>query len=116
VRGFTLPWQLVELHEPGPVYLLASAGGFAALAGFMQATKKAPSESKAHRNSKREAIYLTVIPIDRMNATLFAHFESPYCSGIFIVYARFEVNQTDEWYFQGRDKPTRAARARMAFS
>lgn len=24
VRGFTLPWQLVELHEPGPVYFPAS--------------------------------------------------------------------------------------------
>jgi len=26
-----------------------------------------------------------------------------YCAGIFIVHARFEVNQADESYFQGRD-------------
>jgi hypothetical protein len=70
----------------------------------MQATKKAPSENTAHRSAKRVAIILTIFPFARMNATLFAHFESLYCTGIFIVHARFEVNQADKSYFQGRDK------------
>jgi hypothetical protein len=39
-----------------------------------------------------------------MNSALFAHFVSLHCAGIFIVHARFEVNQADENYFQGRDE------------
>jgi hypothetical protein len=61
VRGFTLPWQLVELQEPGPVYLLVSAGGLAARTGFVQAAKKVPSKNTAHRSVKRFASSSIVI-------------------------------------------------------
>src|SRR5579864_522396 len=62
-RGFTLPWQLVELQEPGPVYLLASAGGFAARAGFIAAKKIAPSQTTAHRSVSRLASGPILIPV-----------------------------------------------------
>src|SRR5579863_5356611 len=62
-RGFTLPWQLVELQEPGPVYLLASAGGFAARGGFSEAKKIAPSQTTAHRSVKRLASGPILIPV-----------------------------------------------------
>src|SRR5580692_3018497 len=58
-RGFTLPWQLVELHEPGPVYLLVSAGGLAAESGpparLTDVQKIAPSQTTAHRSVQRLA-------------------------------------------------------------
>jgi len=43
----------VELQEPGPVYLLASAGGFAARAGLKQARTNAPSQTAVHRTVQR---------------------------------------------------------------
>src|SRR5882762_650767 len=54
-RGFTLPWQLVELQEPGPVYLLASAGGFpgegsAARAPGATLKNIAMAQTTAHRS------------------------------------------------------------------
>jgi hypothetical protein len=52
-RGFTLPWQLVELQEPGPVYLLVSAGGRAARAAGKVAKKIAPHKLTAHRGGQR---------------------------------------------------------------
>jgi hypothetical protein len=62
-RGFTLPWQLVELQDPGPVYLLVSAGGFAALGRLGEATKIAPSQTTAHRSIKRLASGPIFIPV-----------------------------------------------------
>src|ERR1700682_1746791 len=62
-RGFTLPWQLVELQEPGPVYLPASAGGFAARGGFSHAKKIAPSQTTAHRSVQRLASGPILIPV-----------------------------------------------------
>jgi hypothetical protein len=53
VRGFTLPWQLVELQEPGPVYLLVSAGGMAARAGFAPTATNAPKANPAQWRVKR---------------------------------------------------------------
>src|ERR1700730_11279098 len=52
-RGFTLPWQLVELHEPGPVYLLVSAGNPAACVVRIEAKKIAPQKIMAHRSGQR---------------------------------------------------------------
>src|SRR6266853_1560545 len=52
-RGLTLPWQLVELQEPGPVYLLASVGGRAARAVAKVAKKIAPHKMTAHRSGQR---------------------------------------------------------------
>jgi hypothetical protein len=52
-RGLTLPWQLVELQEPGPVYLLVSAGGSAAHAAGSAAKKIAPHKMTAHRRGQR---------------------------------------------------------------
>src|ERR1700733_11149219 len=51
-RGFTLPWQLVELQEPGPVYLLASAGGSAQRATGDHTKKIAPIKMVAHRSGQ----------------------------------------------------------------
>ena len=62
-RGFTLPWQLVELQEPGPVYLPASAGGFAAHTGFNEAKRIAPSQTTAHPSVKRLASGPILIPV-----------------------------------------------------
>jgi hypothetical protein len=62
-RGFTLPWQLVELQEPGPVYLAASAGGFAARVGFSEAKKIAASQTTAHRSVNRLASSQIIIPV-----------------------------------------------------
>src|SRR5579864_5143572 len=47
-RGLTLPWQLVELQEPGPVYLLVSAGAAAA-----DATGSAVETIALHRIARR---------------------------------------------------------------
>src|ERR1700680_4705015 len=62
-RGFTLPWQLVELQEPGPVYLLESAGGFALLGAFSGAKQSGPSQTTAHRSVKRLASGPILIPV-----------------------------------------------------
>src|SRR5229473_1826488 len=62
-RGVTLPWQLVELQEPGPVYFPASAGGFAARGGFSEARKIAPSQTTAHRSDERLASGPILIPV-----------------------------------------------------
>src|SRR5882672_8438190 len=52
-RGLTLPWQLVELQEPGPVYLLVSAGSPAARAARVTTKKIAPCKMTAHRSGQR---------------------------------------------------------------
>jgi len=57
-RGFTLPWQLVELQEPGPVYLLVSAGEFAGAGSAARtakgaAKKIAPAQMAAYRSIPR---------------------------------------------------------------
>src|SRR5216683_3040817 len=62
-RGFTLPWQLVELQDPGPVYFPASAGGFAARGGFSEARKIAPNQTTAHRSVPRLASGPILIPV-----------------------------------------------------
>jgi hypothetical protein len=45
----------VELQEPGPVYLLMSAGGWAARAGIGPTATNAPSENTAHSHAGRLA-------------------------------------------------------------
>src|SRR5216683_2957333 len=62
-RGFTLPWQLVELQEPGPVYFPASAGGFAASPELSEAKKVAASQTTAHRSVERLASGPILIPV-----------------------------------------------------
>ncbi len=105
-RGFTLPWQLVELQEPGPVYLLASAGGlaggFAARAGFMEATKIAPSQTAAQRSVQRLASGPILILFDSDAARLFRAAVQPARARIFILPVRIEVNQSKIANFQSQ--------------
>src|SRR5260370_41127093 len=76
-RGFTLPWQLVELQEPGPVYLLASAGGFAAHTGLSEAKKIAPRPITAQRSVNRLASGPILIPVLGWSPALFAQAVEP---------------------------------------
>jgi hypothetical protein len=92
-RGFTLPWQLVELQEPGPVYFPASAGGFAARGGFSEAKKIAPSQTTAHRSVNRLASGPILIPVLGWSPALFAQAVEPARVRIFILPAGSEVNE-----------------------
>src|SRR5260221_2672495 len=71
-RGFTLPWQLVELQEPGPVYLLVSAGGLAASAALREAEAIALSQITAHCSVQRLASGPIVIPLLGWSPAFFA--------------------------------------------
>jgi hypothetical protein len=99
-RGFTLPWQLVELQEPGPVYLLASAGGFAARAELRVAKKIAPSQTMARRSVKRLASGPILIPLLEWIPASIALAMRPASVRIFILPVRIEVNQSKENNFQ----------------
>jgi hypothetical protein len=96
-RGFTLPWQLVELQEPGPVYLLASAGGAAerpawrpAHAGVNEITL---SQTTAHRSVQRLASGQILIRLLGWRATPLARALERLASEIFILPADIEVNE-----------------------
>ena len=70
MRGVTLPWQLVALHEPGPVYLLGSAGG---CAGAANAGSTAANDKTSGRTDR--LILRTTCP--RCSAACGAGVESP---------------------------------------
>src|SRR5258708_9086590 len=101
-RGFTRPWQLVELQEPGPVYLEASAGGLGARGGFSTPKKIEPSQTTAHRSVRRLARSPILIPLLGWSPAFFAQAVEPAHVRIFILPVRIEVNQSTEINFQGR--------------
>ena len=100
-RDFTLPWQLVELQEPGPVYLPASAEGFAALGGFSEAKKNRAEPN--HGASQHQSLGLRPDSHSRarMQPAFFAWAVEPALVRIFILPVRIEVNQSKVSNFQG---------------
>jgi len=92
-RGLTLPWQLVELQEPGPVYLEESAGGFLARDEFGNAKKIAPSQTTAHGSVKRLATGPILIPVLGWSPAFLARAVQPARVRIFILPAGSEVNE-----------------------
>jgi hypothetical protein len=83
----------VELQEPGPVYLPASAGGFAARGGFSEARQIAPSQTTAHRSVKRLASGPILIPVLGWSPAFFAQAVEPARVRIFILPVGSEVNE-----------------------
>jgi hypothetical protein len=83
----------VELQEPGPVYLLASAGGLAARGGFSEAKQIAPSQTTAHRSVNRLASAPILIPVLGWSPAFFAQAVEPARVRIFILPVGSEVNE-----------------------